>query len=579
MFGDEFPEAFSTGDDRAGRRRASILGLPTEMLQVICAFLSKSDLKRLRLASSELAERVELRIDRVFVSPNRANLTCFDMVLGHPRYRLQVEEVVWDDSQLEAFPSLQSFDCAIRTQEAIERWNIHGHIDQFLCRELYYEDEDPNYFRSPELEPEDLFLPNGYLTDHAKTLLLRFDNKASRDIIARNETEMMSMEDSYTLYQKLYQDEQEIMKRGLDVKALHHGLAGFPNLKRITLTTDVWKSKYSPPSYETPFFRALPSSFRKPTVWPWLPGRPDGNKEWYAHRKHTMNQPVEHRLPFEWRAYSVIMASLVAVPHPSIEAVIIETGYGGAGISHQLFAAPNKEYDTTIEACQLLNLTKFKLVINSYSTGVLGNPYLDSGLLKDLFSSMRYLEHLDFQPNSDNRRGILDPDNVFSEATLHRLKHFALRDTLMTEEGLYELIIKLRNTESITLDRLEIVQGTYYNLLHRLQEYFAGTACRPRFTIINDCDLAATFGVKGSCLCDKDVDNFLYDNGACPFTEDEGFYTKNGSRWLTNDNDWNPNGWEKYDHKYADVILSLGPRNHIRPGTAIIDRYYSSGSP
>jgi hypothetical protein len=577
IFGDEFPEAFSRSDGRLGKRCATILGLPTEMLQIICAFLSKSDLKRLRLASSELAERVELRIDRVFISPNRANLRCLDAVLGHPRYRLQVEEIVWDDSQLEAFPSLKNFDDAIRTQEAVARRKIHGHLEDFLSRERYHEDNDSGDVGLQTLEPDDLFLPNGHLTDYAKTLLLRLENQAARDIIARNGVTMMSIEDSYDLYQKLYQDEQEIMKRGLDVKVLHRALAEFPNVKRITLTTDVWKSEHSPPSYDTPFFRALPSGFRKPTVWPWLARRPDRHAEWVAHRMYTMQQTTKHRLPFEWRAYSIIMSSLVAVPHPGIEAIIIDTEYEEAGISHQLFNAPNEEYDTTVEACQILNLRMFKFAINSYGTSEIWSPYLESSLLKDLFSSMRYLEHLDFRPNADTDSRNFYPDVLFSEATLHRLKHFTLRNAKVTEEDLYGLISKLRNAESITLYRIILQHGTYHSLLYRLREYFATTGCSPRLTIMNDCILAAYLDIHRVCLCCKGVNEFLYNNGICPFSEGQGFPMESGSDWLTNDNDWDPARWKRFDHKYAHKLLQS--RNTPRASFPGIDSWRFDHSP
>jgi hypothetical protein len=571
MFGDEFPEVFSRSEYRGGKTCASILSLPTEILQMTCACLSKSDLKRLRLASSELAARVELRIDRAFISPNRANLRCLDAILSHPRYPLHVEELVWDDSQLEAFPSLEDFSHAIWQQEAIVRQDIHAYLEDFLSEKRYNENNEATDIGTQKFLARDMFLQGGHLTDHARTLLLQLGNQASRDIIAQEGKTMMSIEESYTLYQKLYQDEQEIMKRGLDVNALRRALAEFPNLKRITLTTEVWRARFSLPPYDTPFFRALPPGFRKPAVSPWLACRDDGNNDWDVHRFGRLAQPIEHRLPFEWRAYSVMMSSLVAVPHPGIEAVILETEYDDAGINHQLFARPNEEYDATIKACQVLDLKTFKLAINAYGTSVTCALFLHSGLLKDLFSSMRYLEHLDFKPNTLNYQfqdptdaldDILITDGLFSEATLHRLKHFALRCTRTTEDDLYGLITKLDHAESITLDRLSFRTGSYNSLLHRLRTRFAATAHSPRITILISSITAGNYGIAKLCLYREEVDEYLYNNGICPFSEDEDFPMENQSgRFI---DEWEPTRRKIFDHNYGHRMMHDDNNIHIR---------------
>jgi hypothetical protein len=565
MFGDEFPEVFSRSDHRGGKTCASILSLPTEILQMTCACLSKSDLKRLRLASSELAARVELRIDRAFISPNRANLRCLDAILSHPRYRLHVEELIWDDAQLEAFPSLEDFSHAIWQQEAVARQKIHAYLEDFLSEERYNENNNSQDLGSQMLAPQDLFLHDGHLTNHAKTLLLRLGNQAARDIITQDDKVMMSVEESYSLYQKLYQDEQEIMKRGMDVKALHRALAEFPDLKRITLTTEVWRPGYSLPSYDTPFFRALPPGFRKPAVSPWLARRYDDDGERDAHRQQTLGQPVESRLPFEWRSYSIMMSSLVAVPHPGIEAVVLDTEYDEAGVSHQLFAMPNQEYDATIEACQILDLKTFKLAINSHGTSESCAPFLHSGLIKNLFSSMRYLEHLDFRPNTlahstffpqYSYDGIFVSENLFSDATLHRLKHFALRCTTTTEDDLFRLITKLKHAESITLDRLRFRVGNYNSLLDRLRESFAATACRPQITILTSCFRSRSYDGQRLYLYSQEVDGYLYNNGICPFSADKYSLTENQTGWLIDD--WDPTQRKNYDHNYARRLRRSG---------------------
>src|SRR4051812_43119994 len=68
LFGDEFPEAFGS---RAMKSSKSILDLPAELLALVCEDLSRLDIKRLRLSNRHLGANVDLRIDRIYVSPNR----------------------------------------------------------------------------------------------------------------------------------------------------------------------------------------------------------------------------------------------------------------------------------------------------------------------------------------------------------------------------------------------------------------------------------------------------------------------------------------------------------------------------
>jgi hypothetical protein len=514
-----------------------------------CVFLSQLDLKRLRLASWQLAEKVELRIDRVFISPNRANLRCLEAILDHPRYRLQVEEILYDVSQLEEFPTLKSFEDAILLQEAAARRKVHVLLEDSLFDDD--RDENPQDPDSRMLDHDDLF-SDGQLTDTAKTLLLRLDNQVARDIIAKNAA-TMSVEDSYNLYQKLYQDEQEIMKRTLDVMTLHRALAELPNLKRITLSSHVWNTGNTAPSYDTPFLRALPPGFRKPWVWPWLAYRPEAHHVWKNHADKTMKKSIKKRLQFEWRAYSVMMSSLLAVPHPGIEAIIVDAeDGGGAGINHQLFAAPNTEYETTVEACQALRLKTFKLAINSYGAASEGNQYLSSGLLKNLFSAMQHLEHLEFDSRSVmsdvQLRGMLRPTEVFSEATLRRLRRLTLRHMHILKRDIFGLFEKLENTELVELESV-VWDPSFWAMVIDLQEHVSTATCRPRFTWTGYCRIAMRPDITGRFLLDDDLNNFLYNDGECPIRGKPIYFMRSGFGWFSDHRD--PTKWVKYDRKKA----------------------------
>lgn len=311
MFGDDFPGAFANGDGRSCKSMKTLLDLPTEIWEITSHYLSGLDIKQLRLTSSELAEKVALRIDRVYISPNRANLDRLKVILDHPQYRLRVQEIVWDDAQLLDYPTIESFRAALTSDRRKARAALEGHLHTLV--------ENADY---KLIDMKDCTQEDGRLSNFGKAILLSSDSQISKDLIAAN-APTMSVEESYDLYQKLFQDEKEIIKRGWDVTGLQRALAGFPQLKRITLTSEVWKSSWSSPTptHVTPFFRALPSGFQKPSVSSWIqpvavPAPAQELREMFS----------QQHVPAEWRGYGIIMASLAANPVPHLEAFVVDAG-------------------------------------------------------------------------------------------------------------------------------------------------------------------------------------------------------------------------------------------------------------
>ncbi|KAF4502325.1 hypothetical protein FAGAP_1437 [Fusarium agapanthi] len=74
--------------------------LPNELLGAICDLLPNSDIKNLRLASPLLGQKCQLKISRVFISPNPVNIKVAMTIATYECYRLGVEEIIWDDATL-----------------------------------------------------------------------------------------------------------------------------------------------------------------------------------------------------------------------------------------------------------------------------------------------------------------------------------------------------------------------------------------------------------------------------------------------------------------------------------------------
>ncbi|KAL5117890.1 hypothetical protein ACEQ8H_004208 [Pleosporales sp. CAS-2024a] len=469
LFGQEFPEAFGSGGTKSAK---SILDLPAELLAIIRDQLSGLEIKRLRLANKRLAERVHLRLDRVYVSPNRANLQCLRKIMDHARYRLNVVEVVWDDAQLDEYPDLQSFRHAVVADEHQQQRELESLLkslaqaDQHDCQEY------------GAFEHDDLFLFDeaGKLTELAKEMLLRHDEQLAKDMIARNAT-TMSMEESYELYQELYEEEQEAMERGYDAAALRHVLANCPTLKRVVLTSEVWRPWHPQPVYQTPFYRSLPLGFRKPSVWPWLSHRPHSTPEQASHRDNTMTRKLPNdktSLPSEFRGYSIAVSSLLATPHSSVTEFIIYAAHEPIGITHQLFATPNADFILSMALAHTVPLKRLQLALNSHGSDA---TYLvRSTQLHDFLAALSYLEHLDLAPNcyfghdADTTLSLFRPKLMIPHALLPRLKTFALRNAAVASDQLLPLITAQTAAVHITLDNVHPVhpEMSYEHLFWRV---------------------------------------------------------------------------------------------------------------
>jgi hypothetical protein len=541
LFGDEFPEAFGSGAQKSNK---SILDLPAELLAVVCDELSRLDIKRLRLANKYLATNVDLRIISVYVSPNRTNLDFLRKILEHPRYRFQVVELVWDDAQLDEYADIDNFRAALLIDENMFQMEIER-----LLRNLSREAHEDNMV-SGAFEHDEFFTEDGKLTEVAKGMLLRCGDQPSRDIIARYAT-MMSVEENYAIYDQLYREEQEIKKRGLDAAALQNALRACPNLQRIVLTSEVWRPWNLDPLYHTPFLRSLPPGFRKPSVWPWLDYRPQSTPAQSAHRDSIMKATISNQsnsLPSEFRGYSIIISSLISTPSPQISEFIIYSGHETAGISHQLFATPNLDYENTFAMARAVPIKRLVLSFNSYGADhTTEHSYLASTQLNIFLHSLAHLQHLDLSPNCLARR---EPRSItpgpfsashFSLQLLARLKTFALRNAQITHDDLLHIIKNMTSAQHITLDNLAISpQSNYLNLFRNLwqhYEYNAGPLPRPAFTVSE-----LVPGSFRSRLVFEELCEYLHGDSeweGIPFEDNgmEGVQIKRGVGWVVDDRD------------------------------------------
>ncbi len=165
----------------------------------------------------------------------------------------------------------------------------------------------------------------------------------------------------FDLYNHLYDEQQAIITSGEDVETLTLGLTSFPNLERVTVSSETWRVKPLFPRFSTPFFRSLPPGFQMPLPWAWL-GRDSGDP--------PEDQLEKLRLPWDdaqedWRGYQIVLSALTSTNH-SVKELVIDTNYELTGISYKLFASEQSTgYTTTVQLFRTVPLTRLELMLNT----------------------------------------------------------------------------------------------------------------------------------------------------------------------------------------------------------------------
>ncbi|EWG45062.1 hypothetical protein FVEG_15787 [Fusarium verticillioides 7600] len=86
-----------------GRVLSGLLGrLPAEVLNQVFHQLPNIDLKILRQTCTYIKDSTHLRLSRLFLSPNLRDIEVFKAVANHEAFRLQVTEIIYDDTRFDA---------------------------------------------------------------------------------------------------------------------------------------------------------------------------------------------------------------------------------------------------------------------------------------------------------------------------------------------------------------------------------------------------------------------------------------------------------------------------------------------
>jgi hypothetical protein len=268
---------------------AHLLKLPEELLVLVGSLISNKEIKQLRLASRECRDHFILRIERVYISPNATNLEVFSAILEHPQYRPQIKQIIWDDALLEEFvPQEERFN-----YEEAFRPHTSGDFECFL--DDYLEQcfpEGPKQFAAAK---------KWFMTGQR----LEEDTAGS-----------LTIQENLDIYRRLYEDQTRIIQEKADVLAFRRGLAEFPVLQRITLTSEAHRPAVHRPCHITPMIQSLPINFMYPCPWPWNARGGGGDGSWHG--------------------MSVVLDELVRSKR-TLPEFVVENKYEAAGIAQRFF--------------------------------------------------------------------------------------------------------------------------------------------------------------------------------------------------------------------------------------------------
>ncbi|KAJ8118738.1 hypothetical protein OPT61_g339 [Boeremia exigua] len=386
--------------------------------------------------------------DAVIAKKEATNIDAFRGVLEHETLRNQVREIIWDDARLEDY----------------EQRPLQSRKTPFEYYVTIVRDQTSNIQRQKE---------------NVRKAKLRRSG-------VRN---MLSLRESYDLYNRLYIEQQVIIKSGEDTEALMLGLKSFPALKRVTVTPSAWRN----------------GVYTYMMLLPW--------DEVYE----------------EWRGYQIVVDAVLATSSAhKVEELIIDSNDELTGISHQLFASKeNIGYASTVQLFQAIRLTTLELCLNPTEARMIDFNFLRNSLLRSALSHLSSLKRLtlshgvdrSFTQNLVNIEEIIPLDTLAPTLQYLKLQHFHFRG-----ESLYSGLIFLPALKTIVLDSIDLSdeftwQAFFFRVKRELVQDTTSSPSwspgMPELIVKNRIDK-----LNNRLDSSAEVQAFLFEDGDCPFAEE-----------------------------------------------------------
>lgn len=453
--------------------------------------LDNRSIKNLRL-TCRLFRVVKLRISRVFLSANPLNIHVLRSIADHDVYRRDIIELVYDDARL----------CHSRTD----------HSDNALPEEIsrlyiYRPITDMEWFQTKR---------DMNLDDLRQRRRGENPGRPEHLAISRQVNAELSLEESWTYYQDLVRQQDDVVTHGADIEAFQYALQRFPALRRITVTPAAHGWLFTP-LYETPMIRAFPSGFNYPIPRGWPTELPP--------------YPGEEPAPWEdskarWRGYCLVTKILAQQQqHHRVSDFLIDSHYLHTGLNCRIFEEPSQEYSDLLSCFQLPGLKKLHLSLmveynwTDFRQSLLRNALAKTSQLEH-FSLETGMDHFSYSPNYypyHERPPALQTFLPIDCWT--RLQHFRLWNFPVDSADLISTLSQLPALQSLELGVLSMGSGTQRQLLEDMRDTLRWheRLTQPKVTFAVS-DLSPSHQMPGRAIwIDEEVENFLYHGGENPF--------------------------------------------------------------
>ncbi|PTB40687.1 uncharacterized protein TrAFT101_005855 [Trichoderma asperellum] len=458
--------------------------LPPELIENLVSHLDNRSIKNLRLTCKHFST-IKLRISRVFLSANPLNIHVLRSIANHDVYRQGIIELIYDDARL----------CYSRTD----------YSDNVVPEDVNRPMTDMEWFQvERDLNIDEL--------EHRKAA---DEPNRPKDLrIYRLVNAELSLGESWTYYQDLLRQQDDVIAHGADAEAFRYALQQFPALQRVTITPAAHGWLFTP-LYETPMIRAFPYGFNYPIPRGWLTARfTDSNQE---------PAPWEDSKT-RWRGYC-LLTKILAQEHHRVSELRIDSHYLQSGLNYRLFEQPSQEYLDFICCLQHPDLKRLHLSLyvdfhwTPFRRNLLRNA-LAENLQLEYFSLETGMDISSYEPDyNPNQEWPPALQTFLPVGCWINLQYFRLWNFPVDSTDLISTLSQLPALQSLELGFLSIRSGTQRQLLENMRDSLRWHERLVQPKIKFAVPIPNAFIQGRAIWIDEEVEKFLYHGGENPFED------------------------------------------------------------
>lgn len=485
---------------------AHVANLPVELILLICARLSNSDIKSLRLTCTRISNIAQLRLTRVFLSADPTNIRVFRAIADHEQYRKQIAEIIYDDARF------THWRMSTRTGFETPKWDEAVAMSPEGCPGWFAQDCHQNIAHLVIRKGEDIDLPHHIAQ-------------------ANQVNAQLPLRICWQYYKNLVQQQHEVLISKQHEEAFLYGLTRFPSLTRVIITPATHGWVFAP-LYETPMIRAFPYGFNYPIPRAW-PGGGSVLALWE-------DEPEYHKE--EWHGFCMITRILAQEASHRVTELVIDVNQLPIGLDCTIFCTASEEYTNLVTILTKPGFRRLDLplVVGGQEHRNYEWIAFRSRYLSEMLSEAEDLEHFSLFTTlgmySGHNLGSVIPggggsmahfiplQKVFPVSDWGNLKHFHLSRFMATQSDLMGLLTTISPTiQTVSLNFLSFLDngGDYYSLLNEIRDSLKWHKREPalRPNLIIGVDVDHPYIGKGIWV-EREIHEFLYGGGRNPFLAD-----------------------------------------------------------